>query len=311
MKDEERFIQAAQVLPQSLRAMLLTLDGGIFRTAQEIRLRTNRPLELVCPQRRVYIQKSGAATSRLSDNLLTVSKREIEETFQAICAYSVFSRQKEIVNGYVTLRGGHRAGICGTAVCDGGIVSNLRDLSSLSIRVAREHRGCAQNLFRTLQSSRGALICGEPCSGKTTVLRDLARLYSTEGGKTVALIDERSELAGTVSGVAQNDIGLCDVLDGYPKADALLHAVRSLSPQVIICDEIGGADDVAAVLHCLNCGVEVIASVHAADERELAARTSLAPLLAANAFERLVFLRGRGQAGEIASVVRRSERCAA
>lgn len=311
LNDDERFSQAAQVLTESLRTAVLTLPEEVRRTVQEIRLRLNRPLELVCPEARYYIRTNGALTCSLSDGLLTATKRDIEETFHAVCSYSVYSRQREIACGFVTLRGGHRAGICGTAVCENGAVANIRDLSSLSIRVAREHRGCASTLYQTLRRTRGALICGEPCSGKTTVLRDLARLFSTVGQQTVSLIDERSELAGTVGGAAQNDVGMCDVLDGYPKAEALLQAVRSLSPQLIICDEIGGRDDVDALLQCLNCGVTVIASVHASHREELFRRVPLRPLFDARAFETLVFLKGRGHAGEIASVIQAGELLAA
>ena len=140
-------------------------------------------------------------------------------------------------------------------------------------------------------------------AGKTTMLRDLARLLSNEGTQSVALIDERGELAACVNGEPQNDVGLCDVYDGYPKAEAIRQAVRSMAPQLILCDEIGGSEDAAAVAQCQNCGVRVIATAHAGSMEELRRRKPLQAILDSGAFSVFVFLKGHEQAGQTAYVV--------
>ena len=139
-------------------------------------------------------------------------------------------------------------------------------------------------------------------SGKTTVLRDLARLLSTKGKKNVALIDERGELAGTASGKFQNDIGMCDVYDSYNKSEAMLHAIRSMAPEIVICDEIGSKEDIYAVEKSVNCGVRIISSTHCANEYELKQKANMVSLMKTGAFQTLVFLSNRTHAGEIVKI---------
>lgn len=306
-----RFMQAAGCLSPPIYRALSRYFSKLENNVQEIRLRANRPIAIVCPHKTFFLTQGGSLTDLPCGDLLCAAREDIAATFQKICDYSVYARQREIASGFVTLRGGHRAGICGTAVTERGDIVNIRDISSINLRIAREHKGCADKVLQDIRhASGGVLLCGAPCSGKTTVLRDLARQLSLSG-KAVSLIDERSELAATAMGAAQNDVGLCDVFDGYPKAFAMQQALRTMSPQVIVCDEIGGADDAAAVLQCLNSGVRLIATAHAANKKELYAREGLQKILATGAFSTLVFLRGREHAGEIAEVVREGERLAA
>lgn len=140
----------------------------------------------------------------------------------------------------------------------------------------------------------GLLIGGPPSSGKTTILRDLARQLSSgvRGNiRKVAVVDERGEIAGTYMGVPENDLGCCcDVLDGYPKAEGILLAVRTLSPDVVICDEIGSESEVDAVEQGLNTGVTMIASIHAGDAKELIRRKQAQKLLRTGAFETIAML---------------------
>jgi stage III sporulation protein AA len=148
------------------------------------------------------------------------------------------------------------------------------------------------------------LICGAPCSGKTTVLRDLARAISTQSSKNVSLIDERGELAATSSGVYQNDVGMCDVFDLYKKSLAMMQAVRSMAPDIIVCDEIGCDEDVTAIEHCLNCGVSIIATVHAANETEIKRKENIKKLVSLGAFEKIAFLSNKKSPGEVVKIVR-------
>ncbi|MDE7363222.1 MAG: hypothetical protein K2N38_14965 [Oscillospiraceae bacterium] len=202
------------------------------------------------------------------------SAAEIADCFAEICRYSVHSFQEEIAQGFVTLEGGHRVGICGTAVTNGGRIEMFKDISGLNIRIAHEVRGCADEIysrfFRT--SPRSLLIAGKPLCGKTTVLRDLARQLGER--HRVTLIDSRNELSASYHGTPSLDIGLnTDALVGCAKSEGIMLALRTLSPEAIVCDELG--DDEEAVARAMFCGVKLIASAHAGslDELETGERT--------------------------------------
>ncbi len=303
-----RFDNAAKNL--GVLSSRFNLPVEIKARAQEIRLRAGRPVMLSLPDGPVFITQSGAPAFNLRAGLLIAEKGNIDEAFRLICDCSVHSHQREIRNGFITLRGGHRAGICGTAVTQDDEVSNIRDISSINLRIARDISGAADKTVSALYKNgqlSGALIFGPPGCGKTTVLRDLARQLSSGGHSLrmlrVAVIDERGEIAATFQGQPQNDLGpCCDVLDGYPKGEGIMQAVRCLSPDVVICDEIGGEDDEKAVELSLNAGVTVIASAHAGSFSELAARPQTARLIACGAFKMAVGLSGREHPGEVAGV---------
>lgn len=308
MMDEKmaaaRFDDAAKNLGTLSSRFNLPLE--IKARAQEIRLRSGRPIVLSLPDGPVFMTSTGNPIFSPRTGLLCADRHNIAEAFRIICDCSVHSHQREIQNGFVTLRGGHRAGICGTAVTDGGFISNIRDISSINLRIARDIKGAANDIVQVIEFGghiSGTLVFGPPGCGKTTVLRDLARQLSTGiHGRLyrVAVIDERGEIAATYQGQPQNDLGpCCDVLDGYPKGDGIMQAVRCLSPDIVICDEIGGEEDAKAVELSLNAGVTVIASAHAGSISELMARPQTSKLIATGAFQRAVCLSGRENPGVI------------
>lgn len=303
-KDLQRFRQAVSCLSPPIKSAVCSNEARLADKAREIRLMLNRPVSVVCGDGKYYITNNGSLTPFIMDSLLIAQKSDIESTLQSICEYSVYSRQNEIINGFITLKGGHRAGISGTAVLSGGKITNIRDISSVNLRIAREHIGCADRLFRQLGSHKtGALICGEPCSGKTTILRDLARQISTFTDCNVSLIDERGELAASVNGVPQNDVGMCDVYNEYPKAEAMLQSIRSMSPDILMCDEIGSEEDIIAVEQCINSGVSIIATAHAGSIDELRKRHSVCKLLNTGAFSKVILLSDRRHIGEKETVI--------
>ncbi|MCM1024787.1 MAG: Flp pilus assembly complex ATPase component TadA [Prevotella sp.] len=263
------------------------LDG-----IQEIRLRVNRPAAVCAEGKILYITENGQLTYN-PQTAAAVSEQDIRRTFEAVCQYSVHSFQREISQGFITVAGGHRVGFCGTPVVRDGKIENIKNINAMNFRVAREVIGCSEKLFRDCFSDGlcSLLIAGAPSSGKTTVLRDLTRLL---GGRfKVSAIDERGEIAASRNGVPQNDVGVnTDVFDGYGKAEGISAAVRVMSPQMIVCDEIGSEEDFSAIRGAALSGVYTAASVHAADMSDLCGKFPREDL---EIFDRIAFLSGMGK----------------
>ncbi|NLA77874.1 MAG: Flp pilus assembly complex ATPase component TadA, partial [Clostridiales bacterium] len=201
-----------------------------------------------------------------------------------------------INRGFITIYGGHREGLCGTAVKADEKVISVRDISCLTLRIARRFEGCSGELMRSLGARMlcGVLLCGAPSSGKTTLLRDTVRALSTgELGESckIAVVDERGEIAACSGGVAQMRLGPnTDVLNAYPKSEGILAALRSMSPQVIVCDEVGSMRDAQAISSGLDSGVSFIATAHAGSEQELRSRPQIRRLMDTGAFSTVVML---------------------
>ncbi len=302
MNEQKSYELAVQAFSPKISCRIKNIPLNLVRDIQEIRLRVNRPITLCTGNITYYVTENGQIATEPGGNLLTVDKDDMHRTFNNLCNYSVFSKQNEIKNGFITIRGGSRAGICGTAVSEKNSISNIRDISSIILRIASERIGCGNDLLNTVsEPERGFLLCGAPCSGKTTILRDVSRRLSVS--HNVALIDSRSELAGTYMGEAQNDIGMCDVLDGYSKKDGFDHAVRCLSPEIVVCDEIGDDSDACSVENATGSGVSVIASAHCSDMDELMRKSSLQGLIKKRAFKSIVFLKSRREIGKIGEII--------
>lgn len=237
-----------------------------FSQVAEIRLRAGRPA--VC----VDIRGGMSVCSE------AFSAKEIADCFAEICRYSLHSFQDEIAEGFVTLEGGHRVGICGTVVKNNGRIEFIKDISGLDIRMAHQIEGCADEVYNCFFENGGCslLLAGKPMSGKTTVLRELARKLGA--CHRVCVIDSRNEISASYQGTPAMDIGLnTDALCMCGKSEGILLALRSLSPEYIICDEIGG--DAEAVERAMYCGVRIIASAHAGSLAELSARRETRNLL--------------------------------
>ncbi|MDE6580062.1 MAG: hypothetical protein K2K41_05975 [Ruminiclostridium sp.] len=251
----------------------------------EIRLRAGKPIALETVKGRFTLEK-----------LVTI--QEIGECIKTFCNYSLHSYEREIKSGYITLKGGHRAGFCGTAVIKEGKLETIKDISSINLRIAREITGCGERLADIVFADdfRGLLIAGKPMSGKTTILRDICRII---GGKNkLAIIDSRGEIGAVYGGIPQNDIGVfTDVLNGYGKADGIEIATRTLSPDYIACDEITGEEN--SVDKCLNSGVKTVFTLHCGTLEQ----AKQSEIVKTGAISHIAFLKGKlGQIVEIIGV---------
>lgn len=255
MENSKRFYEAAAMLPPFTN-VLGSVPGRIAENACEIRIRAGRPIAVETPSERYVC----AGTKASADDIYKCIKH--------FCDYSLHSAERELSEGWITLRGGHRAGFTGTAVVKNGKVSTIKDISSINLRIASEHTGIAEKLMSLTvfeQGFCGLIILGPPMSAKTTMLRDYARILSSFA-KT-AIIDERGEIAAVYAGVPQNDIGMnSDVLDCFPKEEGIMQAIRSLSPEYLICDEAGA--EYERLAECAGKGVKLILTAHCGDMDE-------------------------------------------
>jgi stage III sporulation protein AA len=309
------FDQATAHLPGEIAALLGGVHADLRSRVTEIRMRAGGALTLTTPEGVWFFTTAGRPTPLLPSPCLRLTGAQLQQVLRQLCEYSIHSFADEIVQGFVTLPGGHRAGICGTAVAENGKITAVRAFSSINLRVAREVPGAAAELCAQLFAEGrlpGVLVAGVPGSGKTTLLRDLARRIS-EGVhgpcRRVCLLDERGELAGARNGTPCCNVGAgTDVLTGYPKGEGVLLALRSLAPEVILCDELGGAADIAALETGGRAGVRFVATIHAGSAEEALAKPALQPLLAEGVFDALVQLRGADCPCAIAKIADLRER---
>ena len=276
--------------PEEIRSEMDMLLPGELR---EIRLRVDRPT--------IFVTASRTAALPWSPD-----KSQLAALVEGLSDHSLYARSDETGQGYLTLRGGHRLGLCGRVVHTGG-QAVLADIGSVCIRIAAQWQGAADPLTARMHGLTSVLIVGAPGSGKTTMLRDLARQCAS-GYQAVqtAIVDERSEIAACLNGVPQLDVGdASDVLDGLPKAEALPWLIRAMSPQLIVTDELGGAEDASAVMDALACGAAVCASVHGTSLQEAARRPALAALMSRRVFDLYAVLSAEG-GGQIAALYDRA-----
>ncbi len=285
--------QAAAQLPEPWSSLFLRVPPQVQCKVSELRLRSGCPAAITCGGESRFLAQDGTLHSGASSGLVRITHRELQACFLHLCRYSVFAYENQLRRGYFTLRGGHRVGVAAPAVWEAENLQQPRSVTSLVVRIARDMLLRDEPRWRELLQERypQVLLAGAPGSGKTTVLRALARLLS-EKGLRVAAADERCELFPLdEDGFAFEPPWNCDVLSGLPKAQAMEQALRALSPQVLLCDELGGSE-AELLLQSLNSGTGFVATVHAASKKELLAKPQVKTLLAAAAIHRVVLLDG-------------------
>ena len=237
--------------------------------AEEIRLRKGLPLVINFSDKSCFITENGTLTNNI-DKAVTIYDEDIKEALELIVRSSLYTAENSLKQGFVTVEGGNRIGISGSAVITDSKISSLKNISGLNYRIAKEICGAAENVIDNIYRNGkvlNTLIISPPCCGKTTILRDIARYLSIKGIK-VSVADERIEISAVSCGEPGFDLGYSlDVLEGAPKTDAFKILIRSMSPEVIITDELGDDEDYFAIKKAISSGVSVIASVHS-DSRE-------------------------------------------
>ena len=253
MRDSEGFENAAALLPQDMRAQLMELPEPLRTGAEELRLRSGRRLSLLLAEGESPV---GARP---------VQPRDLDTELENATRASAHTALESVASGFVTVRGGCRVGLCGETVVREGGVRSIRRLSSLGIRIPRQHRGCAAEVYARLLEAGlpDTLIISPPGAGKTTLLRELVRLVS-------------------------------DVMTGAPKPEAAAMLIRAMTPQVLAMDEITTPADAEAARAATGCGVRLLATAHAGSVRELASRGVYRPLLAEGVFSMAVVIERRG-----------------
>jgi stage III sporulation protein AA len=152
------------------------------------------------------------------------------------------------------------------------------------------------------------MIIGPPQTGKTTLLRDIARVISTGDqnirAEKVGIVDERSEIAGCINGVPQLTFGpRVDILDACPKAEGMMMMIRSMSPDVLIVDEIGRKEDAEAIMEAVNAGIRLIMTTHGSSLQEIRNRPSLKEILEREIFQRFILLNRDQGPGTITKIL--------
>ncbi len=219
-----------------------SLPGG---EVEEIRFSLNKYAELVAFRERYALE-------------YITDERELSEIVYALCENSIYAHADTIREGYIRLRGGYRVGVCGRAVTEDGKIKSVYGITSVNIRIPKRNLPSFHQISQRLENRKSALILSPPGVGKTTVLRSVTAELSSKYGRRIAVVDSRGELSFGLSGKDMR----CDILEEYPREKGIEIAVRTLSPDLIVCDEIGTHGDLLAICDARLCGVPIIATSH-------------------------------------------------
>ncbi len=285
------------------------LNEEIINQIQEIRIRCDRPIVIITDEGSSFLMVNGSLSNLLSFNCVVPTENEISDIISKMCDYSIHSFYEDMVKGFITLPNGARIGLTGSAIYDENIIKGIKDIDGINIRFPRLVSNVSDKLIKYVfkENLSNLLLVGPPSSGKTTVIKDLIyQLSSGVNGKSykVCVIDERKEIAS-----AQKDASKIgpntDILSGFSKSLGISMAVRTLSPDIIVCDEIG-ENETDAIINAMNCGVSFIYSLHARNYSELKVKNNFNILVSNFCVDYIAFLKSSYTPGVIDSILRRN-----
>lgn len=265
---------------------------------QEIRLRMGREAILLMENKEYYLSEEGQVIDNKKE-AYHITERDMEAILNHICDYSVYAFSDEIRQGFLTIPGGHRIGLAGQVILkETGDIRNMKHIAYMNIRISHEIKGAADIVMPYIYDNgelKDLLLISPPGCGKTTLLRDIIRQISDGNqygeGMNVAVVDERSEIAGSYMGRPQNDVGMrTDILDACPKVLGMMMLIRSMSPKAVAVDELGCEEDMRAVDQVLQCGSRIIATVHGASLQDIMQKGFLINLTEKRLFSRYILL---------------------
>ena len=289
MRDDRQVIQYFPNNIYNILANALTNNPQIEENLQEIRVRVGRPILLKARETEAIVQ-------------YLVTQQEILQTLEKLCDNSIYAYKNQISQGFITVRGGHRIGIAGTAVVENEEVQNLKYITSLNFRIAREVLNCSNRILKEIIDVKNndiynTLIVSPPGKGKTTILRDTIRRLSNGieewnfRGKTCGVVDERGEIAAIYRGIPQNDIGIrTDVIENISKSKGMKMLIRSMAPEIIACDEIGSKEDVQAIKEAISSGVKGIFTMHGKNLEDVKNNSDVNSLIENKQIEKVIFI---------------------
>lgn len=297
-----------KIFSNPIRMILRRIDTD-FDEVQEIRLRVNAPLLIICRNLEFCVTSDGNLVKDIK-NAYIVSRQDLKEMLEYISNYSLYAFEEEIRQGFLTIQGGHRIGLAGKTVCEKQEIRSMKFISFINVRLAHQIRGCGDFVLPYLYQDKRlvhTLVLSPPRCGKTTLLRDLIRQISDgnayASGVTVGVVDERSELGACYQGIPQNDLGIrTDILDCCPKAQGMMMLIRTMSPQVIAVDEIGSREELEAMEYAMNCGCKLIATIHGSSLEDIRQKPILSRMVREAWFARYVVLGKREKTGTVEAI---------